>query len=47
MTCQPKAARSIVMVSHDRIQSRAAADQLRLTWAAVLDNLKAVLEGKA
>jgi uncharacterized protein YndB with AHSA1/START domain len=34
----------IVMVSHDRIQTRAEADDLRDAWTGVLNKLKAVLE---
>lgn len=45
VTFQPKGAdKCIVMVGHDRIQTRGDADDLRDTWGKRLDTLKAMLE---
>jgi len=45
VTFQPKGDRCVVMVAHDRIRTRAEADDLRATWSAALDTLKGHLEG--
>jgi uncharacterized protein YndB with AHSA1/START domain len=37
--------KTTVMVAHDRLQGRAAADGFRRAWSAALDRLKAVVEG--
>jgi len=45
VTFQPKGNdKCVVMVAHDRIQTRAEADDLRQAWGGVLDKLKSVLE---
>lgn len=41
---QPAGAKTTVMISHDRLQSRAEADGLRRAWGEALDRLKKVLE---
>lgn len=38
------AGKTSVMINHDRIQTRAAADGMRGAWAAVLNTLKARLQ---
>lgn len=44
-TFQPKGdGRCVVMVAHDRIQTRVEADELRAVWGGALDRLKALLE---
>lgn len=40
----PAGAKTTVMVSHDRLPSRAEADGLRRAWGEALDRLKAVVE---
>lgn len=42
----PAAGKCTVMVTHERLQTRAEADGLRAAWGAALDRLKARLEGK-
>lgn len=42
---QEKGAKTGVMVTHDRIQTRAEADGLRRGWGEALDRLKHMLEG--
>ena len=42
----PSGAKCSVMINHDRIQTREAADGLRAAWGAALETLKAQLEGK-
>ncbi len=45
VTFPPKSpGKCTVMVAHDRIQTRAEADELREAWGNVLDKLKTVLE---
>jgi uncharacterized protein YndB with AHSA1/START domain len=41
---QPAGAKTTVMVTHERLQTRADADGLRRAWGAALDRLKSVLE---
>ena len=41
---QPAGAKTTVMVTHDRLQTRAEADGLRRAWGEALERLKAVLE---
>lgn len=41
---QPTSARTTVMVTHDRLQSRADADGMRRAWGEALSLLKAALE---
>ena len=41
---QPTAAKTTVMVTHDRLQSRAEADGMRRAWSMALERLKAALE---
>ena len=41
---QPAGAKTTVMITHDRLQSRAEADGLRRAWGEALERLKAVLE---
>ena len=42
----PAGAKCSIVVNHDRIQTREAADGLRAAWGQALDTLKAQLEGK-
>ncbi len=42
---QPSGAKTTVMVTIDRLQTRAEADGYRRAWGAALDRLKAVVEG--
>lgn len=42
---QPSGAKTTVMVTHDRLQTRAEADGFRRAWGAALEKLKSVLEG--
>ena len=41
----PNGAKTTVMVSHDRLQTRAEADGVRRAWGEALDRLKSVVEG--
>lgn len=41
---QPSGAKTTVMITHDRLQSRAEADGFRRAWGEALDRLKACLE---
>lgn len=41
---QPSGAKTTVMITHDRLQTRAEADGLRRAWGEALDRLKTVLE---
>lgn len=41
----PAGAKSTVMITHERLQTRAEADGLRAAWGAALERLKAVAEG--
>jgi uncharacterized protein YndB with AHSA1/START domain len=41
---QPAGAKTTVMITHDRLQTRAEADGLRRAWGEALDRLKAALE---
>jgi uncharacterized protein YndB with AHSA1/START domain len=41
---QPAGAKTTVMVTHERLQTRAEADGLRRAWGEALDRLKKVLE---
>lgn len=41
---QPAGAKTTVMVTHDRLQDREAADGMRRAWGGALDRLKALLE---
>ena len=41
---QPSGAKTSVMVTHDRLQTRADADGLRRAWGEALERLKATLE---
>ncbi|MBL8230120.1 MAG: SRPBCC domain-containing protein, partial [Bryobacterales bacterium] len=42
---QAKGTKTGVIVTHDRIQTRAEADGLRRAWGEALDRLKQMLEG--
>lgn len=42
--CQPAGAKTTVMITHDRLQTRAQADGLRRAWGEALERLKALLE---
>lgn len=42
--CTEAAGKTSLMINHDRIQTRAAADGMRDAWAAVLNTLKARLQ---
>ena len=46
VTYQPKGEKCVVMVAHDRIQTREEAEELRASWLAALDDLKGVLEAR-
>jgi uncharacterized protein YndB with AHSA1/START domain len=41
---QPAGAKTTVMVTHERLQTRAEADGMRRAWGSALEKLKAVLE---
>jgi hypothetical protein len=41
---QPSGAKTTVMVTHDRLQTREEADGLRRAWGAALDKLKTLSE---
>lgn len=41
---QPSGAKTTVIVTHDRLQTRADADGLRRAWGEALERLKAMLE---
>lgn len=41
---QPAGAKTTVMVTHDRLQTRAEADGLRAAWGEALERLKPILE---
>lgn len=41
---QPAGAKTTVIVTHDRLQTRAEADGLRRAWGEALERLKAILE---
>jgi uncharacterized protein YndB with AHSA1/START domain len=41
---QPAGAKTTVIVTHDRLQTRAEADGFRRAWGEALDRLKTVLE---
>ena len=40
----PAGAKTTVMITHDRLQTRADADGLRRAWGEALERLKAVIE---
>ncbi|MFT3808235.1 SRPBCC family protein [Arenimonas sp.] len=42
---QPAGAKTTVMITHDRLQTRAEADGFRRAWGEALERLKAKLEG--
>ena len=42
---QPAGAKTTVMITHERLQTRAEADGLRRAWGDSLERLKAMLEG--
>lgn len=41
---QPSGAKTTVMITHDRLQDREAADGFRRAWSEALDRLKSILE---
>ncbi|MCB1554533.1 MAG: SRPBCC domain-containing protein [Xanthomonadales bacterium] len=41
----PAGAKTTVMITHDRLQTREDADGMRAAWGAALDRLKQVIEG--